>query len=100
MLWLISNTNKPGNEAERDALREDHRRYLREHTNVLVLSGPMQSDDGLSNWGSLFLVALGSAEDAQAFSAGEPFTRAGLYERTTVTRIRKGQWNPEAASSD
>lgn len=99
MLWLISNTNKPGTEAERDALREEHRRYLRDQAHVLVLSGPMQSDDGSSNWGSIFLVRLGSAEEAQAFSAGEPFTRAGLYERTTITRIRKGNWNPEAASS-
>lgn len=99
MLWLISNTNTPGAEAARDALREEHRRYLRDHSHALVLSGPLQSDDGSSNWGSIFLVSFATAEEARAFSAAEPFTRAGLYDRTTISRVRKGNWNPAAADA-
>ena len=98
MLWLISMINKPDAEAKRDELRPQHKAYLESRRDALVLSGPIQSDDGKLNTGSIFLIAADTREEAQAFSDGEPFTRAGLYERVTITRIRKGQWNPEAAA--
>ena len=36
-------------------------------------------------------------EAAEAFSANEPFRKAGLFESVAITRMRRGQWNPEAA---
>lgn len=98
-LWLISNTNKPGADADRDALRGEHRKYLGDFSKSLVLSGPTQSDDASENWGSIFLVQFDTAEEARTFSANEPFTRSGLYSSTKITRIRKGNWNPTTADS-
>jgi hypothetical protein len=34
---------------------------------------------------------------AEAFSADEPFRKAGLFKSVKITRMRRGQWNPDAA---
>jgi hypothetical protein len=34
---------------------------------------------------------------AEKFSAEEPFRKAGLFKTVKITRMRRGQWNPEAA---
>jgi hypothetical protein len=38
-----------------------------------------------------------SREDAERFSAEEPFRKAGLFKSVKITRMRRGQWNPDAA---
>ena len=40
---------------------------------------------------------LESGEEAKAFSDGDPFTQKGVFANITITRMRKGQWNPGAA---
>jgi hypothetical protein len=47
--------------------------------------------------GSLFVVNVGTRAEAKAFSDGDPFTQTGVFASITITRMRKGQWNPEAA---
>ena len=47
--------------------------------------------------GSLFIVNVGSRAEAKMFSDGDPFTKKGVFKSITITRMRKGQWNPEAA---
>ena len=34
---------------------------------------------------------------AEAWSKSEPFRRAGLFKSVKITRMRRGQWNPDAA---
>ena len=34
---------------------------------------------------------------ADRFADNEPFHKAGLFERRTVTRMRRGQWAPANA---
>jgi len=34
---------------------------------------------------------------AEKFSAEEPFRKAGLFKSVKITRMRRGQWNPQAA---
>jgi uncharacterized protein YciI len=43
------------------------------------------------------IVNVGSRTEAQAFVDGDPFTKAGMFRNVTITRMRKGQWNPGAA---
>ena len=62
-----------------------------------VLSGPTQSDDGAEAIGSLFVINVNSRAEAKAFSDGDPFTQNGVFKSITITRMRKGQWNPGAA---
>jgi uncharacterized protein YciI len=35
--------------------------------------------------------------EAQAFVDGDPFTKAGMFTGVTITRMNKGQFNPQAA---
>ena len=46
---------------------------------------------------SVLIINVGSREEAERFSANEPFRKAGLFERVEISRMRRGQWNPEAA---
>jgi uncharacterized protein YciI len=62
-----------------------------------VLAGATQNDSGTEALGSLFVVNVDSREQAKAFSDGDPFTQNGVFASITITRMRKGQWNPEAA---
>ena len=97
MLWIISCVDKPNTAAIREQHLQPHRAYLGSQKKILVLAGATQSDDGATAIGSLFVVNVGSRAEAKAFSDGDPFTQNGVFTSVTISRMRKGQWNPEAA---
>ena len=97
MLWVISCVDKPDTAAIRDQHLQPHRDYLGSQKKILVLAGATQNDDGTAAIGSLFVVNVNSRADAKKFSDGDPFTQNGVFASITITRMRKGQWNPEAA---
>ena len=97
MLWVISCTDKANTADARAAVLQPHRDYLQSQKRILVLAGATQSDDGATAIGSLFVVNVGSRAEAKAFSDGDPFTQTGVFASITITRMRKGQWNPDAA---
>ena len=97
MLWAISCTDKPNSAAIREKVLQPHRDYLQSQIGILVLAGATQTDDGSQAIGSLFILNVGSRAQAKAFSDGDPFTKAGVFAAITITRMRKGQWNPGAA---
>jgi uncharacterized protein YciI len=97
MLWAISCTDKPNTASVREEFVKPHREYLQSQKRILVLAGATQSDDGSEAIGSLFVVNVSSRAEAKAFSDGDPFTTAGVFASVKIVRMRKGQWNPEAA---
>ena len=97
MLWAISCVDKPNTAAIRDEHRKSHLEHLQRQKHILVLAGATQNDEGTEAIGSLFVVNVGSRAEAKAFSDGDPFTKNGVFSSVTITRMRKGQWNPEAA---
>ena len=97
MLWTISCVDKPNTAAIREEHLKPHREYLQSQKGILVLAGATQNDDGTEAIGSLFVVNANTRQEAKAFSDGDPFTKAGVFSNITITRMRKGQWNPEAA---
>lgn len=97
MLWAISCTDKPNSAVIRDKVVQPHRDYLQSQKKILVLAGATQNDDGTQATGSMFVVNVNSRAEAKAFSDGDPFTKNGAFSSVTITRMRKGQWNPEAA---
>lgn len=97
MLWVISCTDKPNTAAVRESVLQPHRDYLQSQKHILVLAGATQNDAGTEAIGSLFIVNVASRAEARAFSDGDPFTQQGVFESITITRMRKGQWNPGAA---
>lgn len=97
MLWAISRLAGPGFAGMREKNLDAHLDYLRSQNKILVLSGGTTSDDGKEPLGSLLVVNVGSRAEAQAFVDSDPYTKAGMFTKVTITRMRKGQWNPEAA---
>jgi uncharacterized protein YciI len=97
MLWVISCTDKPNTAAIREQHLKAHREHLTNSKKILVLAGATQNDEGTEAIGSLFVVNVGSRAEAKAFSDGDAFTQNGVFSSVTITRMRKGQWNPEAA---
>ena len=97
MLWAISRVAAPNFAEMREKSLQPHIEYLKSQKKILVLSGGTTSDDGNTFVGSLLIVNVGSRAEAQAFVDGDPFSKAGLFRDVRITRMRKGQWNPEAA---
>jgi uncharacterized protein YciI len=97
MLWSISCVDKPNTAAKRTELLPLHREYLKRWDAVIFFSGPQQSDDGSQNIGSLFILNVPTRARAQEFIENETFYRAGVFEKVTITRLRKGHFHPELA---
>lgn len=97
MLYIIYQVDKPNGEAIRAAQRAAHFAYLDQHEDILVLGGAMLAEDGTTRTGSVLIVNVRSREEAERFSADEPFRKAGLFQRVEINRMRRGQWNPAAA---
>ena len=97
MLWVIPCTDKANTAAIREEHLQPHRAYLQSQKKILVLAGATQSDDGATAIGSLFVVNVKTRTEAKSFSDGDPFTQTGVFASVTITRMNKGQWNPEAA---
>ena len=97
MLWAISRGAAPGCAERREKNLQPHLDYLHSQKKILVLSGATLSDDGKNYVGSMLVVNVGSRAAAQAFVDGDPFQKAGMFASVSITRMRKGQWNPGAA---
>jgi len=97
MLWAISRVAGPNFAAMREKGLQTHLDYLHSQKKILVVSGATLTDDGKEVVGSLLIVNVGSRAEAKAFVDNDPFQKAGMFTNVTITRMRKGQWNPEAA---
>jgi len=97
MLYILYNEDRPDGLAIREATRGAHLAYLERHKDKLVLGGGLLSEDGQTRVGSVFIVNVPDRKAAEAFSADEPFRKAGLFQTTKITRMRRGQWHPEIA---
>jgi uncharacterized protein YciI len=98
MLWMIYCEDRDdGAAAIRAAVRDEHLAYLHAQEKILMVAGALMADDAVARLGSLFLVNLPDRAAAEKLMAGEPFNKAGLFKRVTISRMRKGQFNPGAA---
>jgi len=97
MLYMIYGVDGPDADRIRAETREAHFAYLKDNEDILVLGGAALADDGDARLGSILIVNVPDRAAADAFAAGEPFNRAGLFREYTVVRMRRGQWNPDAA---
>lgn len=97
MLYIIYQIDRPDSAAVRAEQRPAHFAYLDEHRDTLVLGGALLAEDGTTREGSVLIVNVRNRDEAEQFSADEPFRKAGLFERVEIRRMRRGQWNPEAA---
>ena len=99
MLYIIYQQDVPDSAALREKYKPAHFAYLEAHKDKLVLGGAMLDDDSDARIGSVLILNVASREEAEAFSADEPLRRGGVFRSVKITRMRRGQWNPQAAPS-
>lgn len=89
MLFAIQCVDKPGHAHLRAANRAAHLTYLDGFASYIVLAGPTLTDDGQGMTGSVLIMDFPDARAAEAFAAGDPYRKAGLFESATVKPFRK-----------
>lgn len=89
MIFVITCVDKPGGGELRQANRPAHLEYLRRAGDALFAAGPTTTDDGGAVTGSVILVDLPDRTAADAFAANDPYAKAGVFERVTVTAWKK-----------
>ena len=94
MLFVVLTTDKADSAHIRSGIRPEHLEYLESFGKKLVAGGATLSDDGESVTGSFLLVDVEDRAAAEAFAAGDPFAKAGLFEKTEIRRWRKVIFNP------
>ena len=95
MPYAIQTTDKPDGAALRAKLRDTHLQYLTANMHKLLAAGALTADDGTGGHGSIFIVDTDERKEAEAFIAGDPFAKAGLFAKVTVTRWRKAYFNKQ-----
>lgn len=90
MQFVIHAHDKADGEARRAPVREAQHEYLKRHHNLIVARGPLLDDEGQRMIGSLLILDVAGKAEAEAFWAGTPISRAGVYERVTMERWRFG----------
>jgi uncharacterized protein YciI len=93
MPYLIHTEDKPNHAHLRAATRAVHLDYLEKHKAKLLAAGALLNDDGSGGHGGVLIVDTDDRQEAEAFIANDPFTKAGLFAKVTVTRWRKAFFN-------
>ena len=86
MQFMIYGLDKPGHGEVRAANRNAHLAYLEGFTKNILIAGPLLGEDGA---GSLLLMEFPDRKAVEAFSAGDPYRKAGLFQTVTITPWRK-----------
>jgi uncharacterized protein YciI len=84
--WAIYCWDKPGTEATRRALLQNQKSYVKHFGECVVGYGHFVSDDGRDTLGTSFFMQLDDRAAADAFVAGEPMNKAGVYQRVEIHR--------------
>ena len=84
MLFVIHMIDRPNSADLRAANADAHRAYVGAHLDTMYLGGPLRSDDGQADIGSLIIEDFADRDAARAFMADEPYHRAGLFESVTI----------------
>jgi uncharacterized protein len=95
MPYVIQTKDKPNGAAIRAQARPAHLEYLTKHTDKLLAAGALIDDDGTGGHGGVLIVDTDDRAEAERFINEDPFTKAGLFEKVTVTRWRKAFFNKE-----
>jgi uncharacterized protein len=89
MPYIIETWDKPDSKPIRASARPAHLEFLAAHAGKLIYSGAKLHDDGSDLGGSIYVLDTEDRSEAEAFIAADPFSKAELFERVTITRLRK-----------
>jgi len=89
MLFACYCVDKPDHDQVRSANRPAHLEYLKGKEDRIVAAGAMLAENGQRAIGSLLIIDVEDRAAAEAFLAGDPYGKAGLFESTIVRPWRK-----------
>ncbi|WP_404473416.1 YciI family protein [Microbacterium aerolatum] len=89
MTYFIQTFDRPGVEAQRAALRMEHLRYLDDTKHQLLACGAKLDEESSAPIGGVYLVDVKTREEAEAYIAGDPFTKANLFREIQIEQWRK-----------
>ncbi len=89
MTFVLYCVDKADHGHVRTENRPAHLDYLNSNLDRIVIAGPMTSDDGQTVKGSVIVVKDAARAEAEAFAAGDPYAKAGLFESVTITAYKK-----------
>lgn len=95
MPYFIETFDKDNHGEVRAKNRPDHLEYLRAQAKLLLACGAKMDDEGAQAIGSVYLVDVDTRAEAEAFLAGDPFSKVDLFESVRMTRWRKAVLNGE-----
>lgn len=84
MLFAIHCLDHPGAYPRRLEHYEAHKAYLAQAPLKVVLAGPLLDETGNTRVGSLLIVEADSLQEAQAFSAGDPFRQFDVWASARI----------------
>ncbi|OSP54610.1 YciI family protein [Pseudoruegeria sp. SK021] len=82
MFYAVIGHDKPGALEVRKANRPDHVAYLKS-SGVVMQAGPLLDAEGEMN-GSLVILDVASAAEAEAWVAADPYGKVGLFDSISV----------------
>lgn len=88
MLFVISCSDKPDHLPVRLANREAHLEYAASFAEQMLMAGPYLDENG-DMVGSMLVMDFPDMAAAEAFSAGDPYVKAGLFESVSIRRWKK-----------
>ena len=91
-LFVLHCVDKPNALEVRMGARDAHLAYVGGKRDILRLGGPMLDEAG-GMAGSLLIVDVADKAAAEAFSADDPYTRAGLWQRVDISAFKASLGN-------
>jgi len=88
MLYVIKCVDKADHLQIRMDNRPDHVEYLKSFGDKLFAAGPTLNDADEMN-GSVVILDLENAAEAQAFCDNDPYAKAGLFESVSISKWKK-----------
>jgi uncharacterized protein YciI len=86
-LFVLHCLDKPDSLDLRMATREAHLAYVGGRKAEVRVGGPMLNDNG-DMAGSLLIVDVADKAAAEAFSAGDPYTKTGLWQQVDIKALK------------
>jgi uncharacterized protein YciI len=88
MLFVVINTDRPGQLDLRMATRPAHLEYLDKIVSHLVQGGAILDAEG-KPCGSAIILEAENLEAAHALVSGDPYAKAGLFESSVIRPFRQ-----------
>jgi len=88
-MFVVHCQDKPGAAQVRLDNRAAHLEYLKANLARVAMAGPVQTDDRQGMVGSVLVLDFADRAELDAFLAGDPYAKAGLFASVTVLPYKK-----------